>query len=421
MKYINLLLSLYKLKKNTKKTRDEIIDLQQKKLRKIIKHAYNNSDYYHKTFIDEGITNENIDTLPISKFPTIDKSALIKNFNFIVTEKDLSQEELRKFDNDENKDKKTFKGKYHIVHSSGSTGKPAYFVYDNNGWEYMLIGVIRAALWNMSMFQILKYLFKGPRIMYIAATDGRYGGAMAVGDGIKGVKGNQLFIDINTPLKDWIEKTNNFKPDMIVGYPSAIKILGELVEKRKLNVDVFRVISCGEPLSVNLRNYFPSQTTRNFFQVIQVSYQFDEQKCSLENVIYSVKEQFQQKLTKDALQKNMNALSALEHNIPMKLVPLATKDYILRFANWFSYQKATSCISNVGKINMPAEITHYIRLFDLFVSTKTIQIATCSFEDNFVISIATAYYRNDLPKRFFRHLSDMDLEIEITTNMEQEE
>ncbi len=256
MKYIKLLLSLYKLKKNTKKTRDEIIDLQQKKLKKIIKHAYNNSDYYHKTFTDAGITNENIDTLPISKFPTINKSALIKNFNSIVTEKDLSQEELRKFDNNENKDKKTFKKKYHIVHSSGSTGKPAYFVYDNNAWEYMLIGVIRAALWNMSMFQILKYLFKGPRIMYIAATDGRYGGAMAVGDGIEGVKGNQLFIDINTPLKDWIEKTNNFKPDMIVGYPSAIKILGELVEKRKLNVDVFRVISCGEPLSFNLRNYF---------------------------------------------------------------------------------------------------------------------------------------------------------------------
>lgn len=256
MNYINLLFNLYKLKKNTKKTRDEIIDLQQKKLRKIIKYAYNNSEYYHKTFEATGITSENIDTLPISKFPTIDKMSLIKNFNSLVTEKDLSQEELRKFDSNENKDKKTFNDKYHIVHSSGSTGKPAYFVYDNKAWEYMLLGVIRAALWNMSMFQILKYLFKGPRIMYIAATNGRYGGAMAVGDGIEGVKGNQLFIDINTPLKDWIEKTNNFKPDMIVGYPSAIKILGELIENGKLNVDVFRVISCGEPLSVNLRNYF---------------------------------------------------------------------------------------------------------------------------------------------------------------------
>lgn len=174
-------------------------------------------------------------------------------------------------------------------------------------------------------------------------------------------------------------------------------------------------------IPVNLRNYFPSETTRNFFQVIQVSYQFGEQKNCLENVIYSVKKQFQQKLTKDALQANMNALSALEHSIFMKLVPLTTKDHILRFANWLSYQKASSCISNVGKINMPSEMTKYIRLFNLFVSTKTIQIATCSFEDNFVISISTAFYRSDLPKRFFRHLSDMDLEIEITTNMEQEE
>lgn len=43
---------------------------------------------------------------------------------------------------------------------------------------------------------------------------------------------------------------------MIVGYPSAIKILGELVESGKLDVNVFRVISCGEPLSNNLRQYF---------------------------------------------------------------------------------------------------------------------------------------------------------------------
>lgn len=174
-------------------------------------------------------------------------------------------------------------------------------------------------------------------------------------------------------------------------------------------------------IPVNLRNYFPSETTRNFFEVIQVGYQFGEQKENLEKVLQSVKTQFQQKLTEEALRKGMNALSALEHNITMKLVPLATKDTVLRFANWFSSQKLTSCLSNVGKVTMPPEMTEYIRLFDLFVSTKASQIATCSFQDNFVISIATAFSRNDLPKRFFRHLSDMGLEIEITSNMEQEE
>lgn len=253
-----MFLNLYKLKRNAKKTKNEIINLREKSFRKVIRYAYNNSKYYHKAFLEKGITSENIDTVPICDFPIIDKETFIKNFDDIVTEKVLSQEKLREFDNNENKNKRTFKDKYHIVHSSGSTGKPVYFVYDNKAWEYMLIGVIRAALWDMSMFNILKYIFKVPRIMYIAATDGRYGGAMVVGDGIDGVNGKQLFIDINTPLKEWIDRINVFKPNMIVGYPSAIKILGELVENGKLNVNVFRVISCGEPLSANLRKYFKS-------------------------------------------------------------------------------------------------------------------------------------------------------------------
>lgn len=35
-------------------------------------------------------------------------------------------------------DGETYFGKYHMVHSSGSTGTPRYFVYDNAAWEQML-------------------------------------------------------------------------------------------------------------------------------------------------------------------------------------------------------------------------------------------------------------------------------------------
>ena len=231
------------------------------------------------------------------------------------------------------------------------------------------------------------------------------------------------------------EKLEIGQMDIIEGCVS-VKALLQLSKQYQVTVTVFLVslwiYSIYEGMSikeqkkpvvisipVDLRNYFPSETTRNFFEVIQVSYQFKEQNESLEAVLSSVKEQFQEKLTEERLRKKMNNLSALEHNITMKLIPLASKDYVLRFANWLAYQKATSCLSNVGKIKMPQEMTKYIRLFDLFVSTKTTQIATCSFEDNFVISIATAFFRGDLPKRFFRHLSNMGLEIEITTNMEE--
>ncbi len=255
MNYLKLLWNLYQLKNNTKKTVLEIQTLQETKLRKMLLYAYTHSKYYHRTFSQVGITEENINSVPLSSFPTIDKSMLLQNFDDLVTVSDLKQSELYQFDIENEIDRKPFKGKYHIVHSSGSTGTPGYFVYDEHAWNSMLLGIIRAALWNMSMPQILNFLMKGPRIVYIAATDGRYGGAMAVGDGIDGVHAKQLYLDIKTPLTEWIQQIQKFKPNMIIGYPSAIKILGELVEKGELQLNILRIISCGEPLGLTLRYY----------------------------------------------------------------------------------------------------------------------------------------------------------------------
>lgn len=255
MNYLRLLWKLYRLKSNTKRTRKQIVSIREKKLRKILLFAYKNSDFYNRTFKEAGITEKEIKYLPLSAFPTIDKSILLKNFDEIVTTDDLKQEELRRFDEGQSTDRKPYKGKYHVVHSSGSTGKPGYFVYDEEAWSDMLLGIIRAALWNMTMKEILKLLAKSPRIVYIAATDGRYGGAMAVGDGIEGVRASLLNLDIKTPLDEWVHQIEEFNPDMIIGYPSAIKILGELIEKRKVEMDVFRIVSCGESLGAGLRRY----------------------------------------------------------------------------------------------------------------------------------------------------------------------
>lgn len=267
MKYLKLLLDLYKSKMNTTKTTSQIQALQQKKLRKILHYAYNNSSYYRRAFEEANITLNNIDTVPLSSFPTMDKSLFFQHFDEIVTTSDLKQEELRQFDK-QGISRKPYKGKYHIVHSSGSTGKPSYFVYDELAWSSMLIGIIRAALWDMSMSQIIQLLAHNPRILYIAATDGRYGGAMAVGDGIDKIHAAQLYLDIKTPLCEWIKQLYKFKPNIIIGYPSALKILGELVEKGDINLNVSRVISCGEPLGISLRYYLEKifhTTVVNFY------------------------------------------------------------------------------------------------------------------------------------------------------------
>lgn len=250
-----LLWNLFGLKRNEHKTRKQIQTLQEKRLRKLLYYAYDHSDYYRRSFEQKGIAREQIGKLSLSAFPTMDKAILMEHFDEIVTAPDINQEELRKFDETDSVNQKLFKEKYHVVHSSGSTGVPRYFVYDSSAWNSMLLGIIRGALWDMTMPQILKLLSGGLRILYIAATDGRYGGAMAVGDGIDGVGAEQRFLDIKTPLSEWIQVVREFQPDIIIGYPSAIKILGGLVENSEVSVDVCRVISCGEPLAPGLRDY----------------------------------------------------------------------------------------------------------------------------------------------------------------------
>ena len=102
----------------------------------------------------------------------LDKGILMEHFDELVTDRSLKQEELIQFDKTAEDDGEIYIGKYHVVHSSGSTGTPRYFVYDHAAWGQMLIGIIRGALWGMSMGSILKLLAEKPRILYIAATDG---------------------------------------------------------------------------------------------------------------------------------------------------------------------------------------------------------------------------------------------------------
>lgn len=254
MNDITLLWNLYKLKQNTRKTSSQIQELQKKKLYRLLHYAYDHSAYYRKTFLQAGIGKQAIDDTPIHEFPLMNKKLLMEHFDELVTVQDVSQEELRRFDEQADENEKFKKG-YHVVHSSGSTGKPGYFIYDSDAWNQMLLAILRGALWDMSWKDILRLLWKTPRIVYIAATDGRYGGAMAVGSGIEGIHAKQLSLDIKQPLHEWLKEIQRFGPNIIIGYTSAIKILAELVEAGKVTIQIERIISCGEPLNATLRSY----------------------------------------------------------------------------------------------------------------------------------------------------------------------
>lgn len=253
-----MLIKIVLLERNVWKSSAKIRRLQDRKLRKLLHRAWNHSAYYRQRMTAAGIQEAQLDTVPLSTLPIITKHELLEHFDELTTDPRLTQKTLREFDQSA-KDQACLFDRYHVVHSSGSSESPGYFIYDEAAWQTMLAGILRGALWGMTLRQRIQLLRRKPRILYIAATDGRYGGAMAVSAGIQGIQAEPLLLDIKLPLSDWVNKICSFQPSIVVGYPSALKILAGLVDQGQVKLNLQRVLSCGEPLNGSLRSYLESR------------------------------------------------------------------------------------------------------------------------------------------------------------------
>lgn len=172
---------------------------------------------------------------------------------------------------------------------------------------------------------------------------------------------------------------------------------------------------------VNMRQYFPSETARNFFTTLEVPYDFGRDSGELADVVKSVSDYFRQELTAERMGIRMNSLAALEHNVFARAVPRVVKDFFLRIGNSMSNSKITAALSNIGRIDMPQVFHRYIHRFDVFVSTPRLQICMCSFGENLTVSFTSAFVSTEIQKVFFRKLTALGVPVTIVSNPIEEE
>lgn len=169
-------------------------------------------------------------------------------------------------------------------------------------------------------------------------------------------------------------------------------------------------------IPINLHKYFPSQTVRNFFSVVNIGYCFKGHSDKLPDVAASVRDSLSETLNGEYLQKRLDMLAELEHWMVARIVPLFIKNIVLKQFYLRSEKEYTTTISNVGKVIMPKEMRQYIRRIDVINSTKDLQICLCSFENVLSISFTSRFLSNDIQRRFFRTLSNMEIPVEIVAN-----
>ena len=174
---------------------------------------------------------------------------------------------------------------------------------------------------------------------------------------------------------------------------------------------------------VNLRNYFPSQSMANFFGCIEVGYRFTEE-TKFEDVLQGVKEQFETELVKEKIAMRMNDYVRLEKNPFLRAVPLEIKKQALMVGGNLDRRSITAVYSNVGIIRFPEEYREYIDRFGLLASTNTMQLCSCSYENEMVLGFTSKIAGRSIERNMQRMLKEADIPVRAEKNdfpgMEQE-
>jgi len=169
-------------------------------------------------------------------------------------------------------------------------------------------------------------------------------------------------------------------------------------------------------IPVNLRSYFPTDTTRNFFGTVRVQYDFSKGSGGLEDIIREISSALAIELTPQRLSERMNALSALEHNPVLCSIPLALKNPVLRLSGIMSDWGETAVLSNIGKFQIPEAYASYIKGFGAFMSTRGIQLCACTFGNSFHMGFTSAFQSPEIQRLFFKMMADDGITLEVRSN-----
>lgn len=174
-------------------------------------------------------------------------------------------------------------------------------------------------------------------------------------------------------------------------------------------------------IPVDLRQFFASTTTKNFFGLAFVSYTPEDRDEPVEAIAAQVHAQLKAATKTEQLKPRMNRMIALEKNLLLRFAPLFVKDIVLDIANRLVTRETTTTVSNLGRIGIDERLRPYVRDINILTSTTGLNFTLCTFDDDLSIGISTVYANPDIIKNFVRYFSSQGIEGVININKTSEE
>ena len=165
-------------------------------------------------------------------------------------------------------------------------------------------------------------------------------------------------------------------------------------------------------IPVNLRNYYPSDTLRNFFNNVDVSHTFDGTE-TLETLAAEFDGKLRSNIAPEIIKEQMNRYQSIEQLFLTRMVPLFLKQPVVRMFSSMETRTVTAILSNLGPIRMPEETLPYIKGFTDFCSTDNMFITITSYGNDMVLGIASAYSGTGMIRRLLHALKETGTDVTV--------
>ena len=170
---------------------------------------------------------------------------------------------------------------------------------------------------------------------------------------------------------------------------------------------------------VNLRPYFDSVTTKNFFVMVSAEFRVEKEEYTFEEVLELIKYSLHAQINKEHLEDLFSYSVSNQMNVGLRIVPLPLKLFAMRLVYTRNALANTTTVTNIGNIQVEEAYRPYIKMFHAFIAMskgQNLKGTICSYGDTLVFTFSSIFSDNSLQRTFFKKIAQDGVDIQIETN-----
>ena len=237
---LRLLHTLEQLRKHENWTRQQLETYQATELQQLRQYAYERSPFYQK--FHKGLIGR-----PLHELPVLTKALMMEHFDDLVTDRSLHLKDVRAFATQGGAGQ-SYKNRYWVNATSGSSGQPGFFLFDEAEWTYILASFARGQEWSGVRINLTQR-----QRMATVASISPWHMSSQVSATVKSWWRPSLRVPASQPLSKTVDELNGWQPEVLIAYASMARILAEEQLAHRLHINPKIVYVASEVLTAQTR------------------------------------------------------------------------------------------------------------------------------------------------------------------------